>query len=77
VSGAAKGTPRENAQAESFMHTLKPEDVALQEYAAYEVVLRLIRHSIEAVCNRKRPHSSLGYLPPIEFEEQSAAGVFH
>lgn len=77
VSMAAKGTPRENAQAESFMRTLKAEEVALQEYATYEAVLRSIRHFIETVYNRKRLHSSLGYLPPIEFEEQFAAGVFH
>ncbi len=77
VSMAAKGTPRENAQAESFMRTLKAEEVALQEYATYEAVRRSIRHFIEAVYNRKRLHSSLGYLPPIEFEEQFAAGVFH
>jgi transposase InsO family protein len=77
VSMAAKGTPRENAQAESFMRTLKAEEVALQEYATYEAVLRSIRHFIEAVYNRKRLHSSLGYLPPIEFEEQFAAGGFH
>lgn len=77
VSMAAKGTPRENAQAESFMRTLKAEEVNLQEYASYEAVQASIPRFIEAVYNRKRLHSSIGYLPPVEFEEQFAAGVFH
>jgi transposase InsO family protein len=76
VSMAAKGTPRENAQAESFMRTLKTEEVAVHEYATYEAVEGSIGHFIETVYNRKRLHSSIGHLPPVEFEEQFAAGIF-
>ena len=76
VSMAAKGTPRENAQAESFMRTLKHEEVYLQEYQTFTEAKQAISRFIEAVYNEKRLHSSLGYRPPSEFEELLAAGFF-
>ena len=77
VSMAAKGTPRENAQAESFFRTLKHEEVYLQEYQDYEEAQRSIGRFIDEVYNEKRLHSSLGYRPPSEFEELLRAGFFH
>lgn len=74
ISMAAKGTPRENAQAESFMRTLKHEEVYLQDYETYEQAEVGIGHFIEAVYNQKRLHSALGYRPPTEFEELLAMG---
>jgi len=73
VSMSAKGTPRDNAQAERFMRTLKQEEVYLHEYETYEEGEQSIGHFIEAVYNQKRLHSSLGYRPPSEFEQHWAA----
>lgn len=75
ISMAAKGTPRDNAQAESFFRTLKHEEVYLQDYESFEEAQQSIGRFIEAVYNEKRLHSSLGYRPPNEFEQLFAAGV--
>jgi len=74
VSMSAKGTPRDNAQAERFMRTLKQEEVYLHEYETYDEGEQSIGHFIEAVYNAKRLHSSLGYRPPSEFEQRWAVG---
>jgi putative transposase len=76
ISMAAKGTPRENAQAESFFRTLKHEEVYLTEYEDYTEAKQALGRFIERVYNEKRLHSSLGYRPPSEFEELVAAGFF-
>jgi putative transposase len=76
ISMAAKGTPRENAQAESFFRTLKHEEVYLTEYEDYRQAKQALGRFIERVYNEKRLHSSLGYRPPNEFEELVAAGSF-
>jgi len=68
VSMSAKGNPYDNAKAESFFKTLKHEEVYLNEYRTYADAEANLGHFIEAVYNAKRLHSSLGYLPPIEFE---------
>ena len=65
-----KGNPFDNAKAESFMKTLKQEEVYLWEYSTFEDAQKRIPYFIDAVYNRKRLHSSLGYLPPDEFETQ-------
>jgi transposase InsO family protein len=77
VSMSAKGTPRENAQVERFMRTLKQEEVYLEEYAGYPDSEEGIGEFIEAVYNQKRLHSALGYRPPVEFEQLWAAGHLH
>ena len=68
TSMAARGNPYDNAKAESFFKTLKREEVYLKEYRTFEEAENNIRHFIEDVYNQKRLHSSLGYLPPVEFE---------
>lgn len=75
ISMSARGTPRDNAQAESFMRTLKHEEVYLQDYGTFEEAEPSIGRFIERVYNEKRLHSSLGYRPPSEFEELLAAGL--
>lgn len=74
ISMSAKGTPRDNAQVERFMRTLKQEEVYLQEYEGYLDSEEGIGRFIEAVYNQKRLHSALGYRPPVEFEQLWAAG---
>jgi transposase InsO family protein len=63
-----------NAKAESFIKTLKAEEVQLSPYRDREEVRRRIGHFIEEVYNRKRLHSALGYRPPCEFEAAATAG---
>ena len=67
-----RGNPYDNAQAESFMKTLKHEEVILNDYQTYEDVLKRIPQFIEDVYNRKRLHSSLGYVSPVQFETHYA-----
>jgi putative transposase len=70
ISMAAIGEPRENGYAERLMRTIKEEEVALTEYLDFADAYRQIGRFLEAVYNRKRIHSALGYLTPAEFEEQ-------
>jgi transposase InsO family protein len=76
ISMSGKGRPRDNAQAESFMRTLKYEEVYLQDYQSFAEAKQAIGRFIDAVYNEKRLHSSLGYCPPSEFEQLLAAGFF-
>jgi len=68
ISMSRKGNPYDNAKAESFMKTLKSEEVYLWDYSTFEDAQKRIPYFINAVYNQKRLHSSLGYLPPDEFE---------
>ncbi len=68
ISMSAKANPYDNAKIESFFRTLKVEEVYMFEYETYEDVLERIPYFIEEVYNKKRLHSSLGYMPPEEFE---------
>jgi putative transposase len=67
-SMSARGYCYDNAFIESFFKTLKAEEIYLTEYKTYEDVLAGVPVFIEAVYNRKRMHSSLGYLAPEEYE---------
>jgi len=68
ISMSGKANPYDNAKIESFFRTLKVEEVYMFEYETYSEVLQRIPYFIEEVYNRKRLHSSLGYMPPEEFE---------
>jgi len=67
---AEVGEPTQNGFAERLMRTIKEEEVDLSEYQDYADARRHIGRFLEDVSMRKRSHSSLGYLTPVEFEEQ-------
>jgi putative transposase len=73
ISMAAVGNPYENAQAESFFKTLKREEVYLNHYQTFQEAEANLDRFIADVYTTKRLHSSLGYVPPIEFEAIHAA----
>ena len=68
ISMSRKGNPYDNAMAESFMKTLKTEEVHINEYRGFTDAQNNIERFIELVYNKKRLHSSLGYQTPEEIE---------
>lgn len=68
ISMSRLATPYDNARAESFMKTLKYEEVYRTEYRDLEEARALIKQFLEKVYNQQRLHSALGYRPPLEFE---------
>jgi putative transposase len=72
ISMSRKGNPYDNAACESFMKTLKYEEVYRSEYRDFEEAHESIGEFLECVYNQKRLHSALGYVPPAEFENGAA-----
>lgn len=70
ISMSRRGNAYDNAKAESFIKTLKYEEVYLFEYETIAEARSRIGHFLEEVYNQKRLHSALGYVPPAEFEQQ-------
>ena len=68
ISMSRSGNPYDNATCESFMKTLKYEEVYRQEYRDLADARTCIERFLEKVYNGKRLHSALGYRPPVEFE---------
>jgi putative transposase len=73
VSMSRKGNPWDNAACESFMKTLKYEEVFRSDYRDLQEAHLSIREFLEKIYNEKRLHSALGYVPPVEFEALLAA----
>ena len=71
ISVAHRGCPWENGYAERLIRTLKEEEVHLNDYQSITEARDRIGHFITQVYNQKRPHSALGYLTPIEFQQQT------
>ena len=73
ISMSRKGNPWDNAACESFMKTLKYEEVHRNEYRDLAEARCEIGTFLDQVYNQKRLHSAIGYLPPAEFEANLAA----
>lgn len=71
-SMSRKGNPYDNAYAESFMKTLKHEEVLAFEYETMADVQERLPVFIEEIYNRRRIHSSIGYRTPEEYEIEHA-----
>ncbi len=69
ISMRRKGNPYDNAACESFIKTLKYEEVYRNEYRDFQEAHFRIGEFLEDVYNLTRLHSALGYLSPTEFEE--------
>src|SRR5262245_22843067 len=78
ISMSRTANPYDNAKAESFIKTLKYEEVYRQEYRDLAEARTCIGRFLEKTYNQKRLHSALGYRPPEEFEGcllEAMAGV--
>jgi len=69
ISMSRRGNVYDNARCESFIKTLKYEEVYCEDYQDLEEAVTGIEHFLARVYNQKRLHSALGYRPPVEFEQ--------
>ncbi len=69
ISMSRRGNVYDNALAESFIKTLKYEEVYRTEYRNLEEAKAAMQEFLEKIYNQKRLHSALGYRPPREFEQ--------
>jgi len=76
ASMSGKGDYYDNAMMESFWATLKEECCGTTIFATRDEAKTAIFAYIEVYYNRKRLHSSLGYMSPIDYEKQEGAKKF-
>jgi transposase InsO family protein len=75
ISMSRAGSPWENGKCESFMKTLKKEEIDARRYGSFAELQLHVEEFIEQVYNKVRLHSSLGYCSPEEFEEAQNPGL--
>jgi putative transposase len=68
ISMSRTGNPYDNAYAESFIKTLKHEEVHINEYESFKDAEHQIDRFIGRIYNKVRLHSSIGYRTPVEYE---------
>lgn len=68
------GNPYDNATCESFLKTLKREEIHAATYRDFEDLQNRLEEFIERYYNRRRLHSALGYCSPANFEEEAHTG---
>ena len=73
LSMSGPGRPWENGKCESFMRTLKKEEIDARSYRSLEELQQNLEEFIETIYNRDRLHSALGYRAPVEFEQLQQA----
>jgi transposase InsO family protein len=73
ISMSRTASPYDNAQAESFIKTLKYEEVYRTEYRNLEEARASVAEFLEKIYNQERLHSALGYRPPLQFERDLRA----
>jgi len=71
ISMSRRGNPYDNAACESFMKTLKYEEVYRNDYRDFSEAFASMSVFLELVYNQRRLHSALGYVPPAEFEQNA------
>jgi len=74
LSMSRAGNPYDNATCESWIKTLKVEEIYVNQYQDLEDLRNHVQEFIEQYYNRSRLHSALDYRSPEEFEQQLAAG---
>jgi transposase InsO family protein len=74
LSMSRPGRPWENGRCESFLKTLKQEEIDARPYRTMEELEQHLAEFIEQIYNRVRLHSALGYLSPEEFEHRRVQG---
>jgi putative transposase len=72
MSMSRPARPWENGRCESFLKTLKKEEINARPYRTMEELEQHLEEFIEQIYNRVRLHSALGYRSPAEFEQQQA-----
>jgi transposase InsO family protein len=77
ISMSRVANPYDNAKPESFMKTLKTDEVNRKQYTNFEHARRDIGQFIESVYNTQRLHSAPGYKPPVECETELRHSVSH
>lgn len=75
MSMSRAGSPWENGKCESFIATLKREQLDGRPYRCLENLRGDLTAFLETTYNRQRMHSALGYLSPEEFEQQQTTAV--
>jgi transposase InsO family protein len=74
-SMSRRANPYDNAYAETFMKTLKAEEIECRCYSTLEELREHLAEFIDRYYNTQRLHSALGYLPPAAFEQARAAAA--